>query len=111
MKHEVIVIGSDCLGSGDDKLGRLLMGNFLRILGDRPDLPAYIILWNNGVKTAASGSDTVDFLKRLEERGVEIISCRTCVEYFEMESEIAVGKVEGFIRILDVISNHQVLAV
>ncbi len=111
MKHEVVIVGSDRLGSGDDDLGRLLMGNFFRIMGDREDLPAYIILWNNGVKCAVIDSDTLDFLKNLEDRGVQIISCRTCVEYFELEDKIAVGKVEGFVRILDIISNHTVLTV
>ena len=111
MTSEVILIGSDQLGSGDPKLGKILLGNFLKILCDRDSLPRFIILWNSGVKTATILSDNLDYLMRLQERGVAIISCRTCVEFFEIEGKIAVGEVVGLIRILDILSAHTVLTV
>ena len=111
MVNEVVLIGSDMLGSSDEKLGRLLMSNFLRLLGQRQELPPYVILWNCGVKLAAVNSETVDFLKALQDRGVEIISCRTCVEYFGLEDSIGAGEIDGMVRIQDVITSHQVLTV
>jgi len=109
--NEVILIGSQVLGAPDEKLGHLLLGNFLRLLGEREQLPKYIIFWNSGVKNAAKGSDTLDYLKALEERGVEIICCRTCVEYFSLENDMAAGLIDGMVRILDVLANHSVLTV
>lgn len=108
--NEVVLIGSDKLGEPDQQLGEILLGNFLRILGDREVIPKYIILWNGGVNIAAKG-DTAGFLKKLEERGVKIILCRTCVDYYKIEDEVAVGEIDGMIRILDILSNHQVLTV
>jgi selenium metabolism protein YedF len=111
MDSEVILIGSDMLGSSDEKLGRLLMSNFLRLLGQRQELPHYIILWNCGVKLAVVNSETVEFLKVLQDRGVEIISCRTCLEYFGLEDSVGAGEIDGMVRIQDVLTTHQILTV
>jgi len=111
MLNEVVLIGSDTLGSPDDKLGALLMSNFLRLLGQREQLPSYIILWNSGVKLAANGAETMEFLKVLEGRGVRIISCRTCIEYFGLENSIGAGEMDGMAHIQDVLSEHQVLTI
>jgi hypothetical protein len=109
--NDVILIGSQGMGSPDEKLGSLILGIFLRILGDRKELPKYIILWNGGVKNATRDSDILSCLKTLQDRGVEIISCRTCVEYFELENDIAVGVIDGMARIQDILTSHQVLTV
>ena len=111
MKNEVVLIGSNTMGSPDAKLGQLLLGNFLRILGDREDLPKYIILWNGGVQIAANGSDKLDFLKTLQERGVDIILCKTCVEYFGLENKIGVGEIDGMAHIQEILANHVVLTI
>jgi len=111
MVSEVILIGSDTLGGSDEKLGKLLMSNFLRLLGERPELPRYIILWNCGVKLAAANSETVGFLKALQDRGVQIISCRTCLEYFGLQERVAAGEIDGMVRIQDVLTSHRVLTV
>ena len=109
--NEVILVGSNMIGSPDEKLGMLLLGNFYRILGDKEQLPRYIVLLNGGVKTAAKESDTLEYLKALEERGVQIIICRTCVEYFQLEDDIAVGEIDGMARIIDILSQHSVLTI
>jgi intracellular sulfur oxidation DsrE/DsrF family protein len=99
------------MGSPDEKLGHILLGNFLRILGDREDLPKYIVLWNSGVKNAISNSDILEYLKTLQNRGVEIISCRTCVEYYDLDDDMAAGIVDGMARIVDILATHQVLTI
>jgi len=111
MVNEVVLIGSDMLGSRDEKLGKLLMSSFLRLLGQRDNLPLYIILWNQGVELADKSAETLEFLQALESRGVRIISCRTCVEYFGLQERIGVGEIDGMARIQDVLANHQVLTV
>lgn len=108
---EAILIAGDAMGSPDEKLGQLLMGNFLRILGDREDLPGYIVLMNGGVRLATIDADTLDYLRKLEERGVRIIICRTCVEYYDVGEKLAVGQVDGMAHILDVLSAHQVMTI
>mgnify|MGYP005840542953 FL=1 len=70
-----------------------------------------MILWNAGVKLAAANSAAIDHIKRLVARGVTVICCRTCVEYFGLEEEIAVGEIDGMVRIQEVLLTRQVLTV
>ena len=111
MLNEVVLIGSNTLGSPDDKLGALLMASFLRLLSQKEQLPKFIILWNAGVKLAVNGAETQEFLKTLEDRGARIISCRTCIEYFGLTDSIGAGEIDGMVRIQDILSEHQVLTV
>ena len=111
MQANVILIGSMGLGSGNEELGGLILANFLRLLGERDDLPKYIILWNEGVKIAIKDSIWINHLKKLEERGVEIISCQTCIEYFQLEGLMAVGRIGTMVQIQKILFTNPVLTV
>ena len=88
----VIFILSDTIGSGSDELGRILMRNFLITLKGLPSKPWKIILMNGGVKLSSKGSELVGALKELEQSGVEILSCGTCLDYFHLKEDLEVGK-------------------
>jgi selenium metabolism protein YedF len=92
MPSKVILVQSDVLGRGDDELGMLLMANFLRLLGEGRDKPAALVFWNTGVRLVCEGSWALAHLKKLEEQGVEILACTTCLEYFELTDKLKVGK-------------------
>jgi len=111
MLNEVIVLNSESMGSGDEPLGKLLMGNVLRLLASREDKPKYIILYNAAVKLATIASPVLDYLLALQEHGVMIISCRTCLEYFGIEDKLAVGEIQGMVEILNILSAHNVLTI
>lgn len=111
MRNGVILVGSDLLGAREEKLGRLLLGNFFRLLGGRDSVPECIVLWNDGVKAATRGSETLEHLLRLQERGVRVVLCRTCVDYFGIEEEVAAGEIIGMVQILDILADAQVLTV
>jgi len=89
---KTLIIQGETLGRGDDRLGAGLMANFLRLLGENKEKPAYIILWNSGVRLACQGSPVIDHLSRLEKQGVEVRSCTTCLEYFSLTDKLVVGK-------------------
>lgn len=111
MVNEVVLIGSDTLGSPEEKLGQILMSSFLRLLGQRDEMPKFIVLWNGGVKLAARDTETVEFIEALEDQGVKVILCRTCVEYFGLEEGLGAGEIDGMVRIQEILSNHHVLTV
>ena len=111
MNHDVILIGQAGLGAGDPQLGGLILANFLRLLGEREEKPEYIILWNEGVKIAVEGSSWLDHLKRLQEQGVKIISCRTCIEFLGLEGQIAVGEIGNMAGIQDILFSRRVLTI
>jgi len=98
MPSKTILIQSEVLGRGNDELGMLLMANFLRLLGESQDKPAALIFWNTGVRLVCEGSWALGHLKKLEEQGVEILACTTCLEYFELTDKLKVGKPTSMLK-------------
>ncbi len=92
MSSKVFLIQSEGLGRGEDQLGGLLMANFLRLLGESKEKPGTIVFWNTGVRLVCEGSQVLDHLKRLEEQGVTIFACTTCLEYFDLIDKQKIGK-------------------
>lgn len=96
----VLLIASDTLGRGDDRLGSRLMQSFLHTLGALTSRPETIIFINNGVKLVTHGSLVLEDLRRLEGQGVEILACGTCLAYFQID-KVAVGQVSDMHTIAD----------
>ena len=92
MKSKHILIQSEGLGTGDEQLGKLLIANFLRLLGEKEDKPKAITFWNAGVKLVCEGSQVLEHIKKLENSGVDILACTTCLEYFDLGDKLCVGK-------------------
>ena len=92
MKRKVILIQSEGLGRDDKRLGSLLMASFLRLLGESEDKPVSLVFWNEGVRLLCKESKVMDHLKRLEEQGIEILACTTCLEYFDLTDKLVIGK-------------------
>ena len=92
MASKVFIIKSNVMGSGEDELGGMLMENFLVLLNESSEKPSTMILINSGVRLACGGSDVLIQLKKLEEQGVEILACTTCLKYFDLMDKIQVGK-------------------
>lgn len=96
----VVVLASDQMGSGDPELGRVLMKSFIYALSELEELPAKVLLYNSGVKLAVEGADTLGDLRKLAERGVEILSCGTCLNFFNLTEQLGVGAVTNMYEIV-----------
>ncbi len=92
MPSKTFLVQGEGLGRGDVQLGKLLMSNFLRMLGDSEEKPAKLIFWNAGARLVCEGSAVLEYLKKLEAQGVEVLACTTCLEYFDLIDKIKVGK-------------------
>ena len=92
MASKVFLITSDVMGRGEDELGGLLIASFLRLLGESPEKPATMIFLNSGVRLVCDGSNVLDHVRKLEEQGVEMLVCTTCLEYFDFTDKLRVGK-------------------
>jgi len=92
MRPKVLLVQSQGLGRDDERLGSMLMANFLRLLGESEQKPSSLIFWNTGVRLVCEGSKVLDHLKRLQQQEVEILACTTCLEYFDLTGKLAVGK-------------------
>lgn len=101
----VILIGSDKLGSGDDNLGATLMKSYMYALSESDKLPNDILFINSGVKLVAEGSEVVDSLKKLKERGVNIASCGVCLDFYKLKEKIGVGEITNMYTIIEKMDN------
>jgi len=99
-KKTVVYINSDLLGGGDEALGSFLMKAFLKTLLDLDELPDRLILINSGVRLASEGSQALDTLKTLSDRGTDIVSCGTCLDFYKLRDKMGVGKISNMFDIL-----------
>jgi selenium metabolism protein YedF len=89
----VMMIGSDQLGSGDESLGQLLIAAFLNTLPEAKTRPSKMLFINRGVFLTTDGSRVLATLQKLENEGVEIFSCGTCLNHYQLKEKLKVGKV------------------
>jgi selenium metabolism protein YedF len=109
MSSKKILIQSEVLGRGNDGLGELIMSNFLRLMVESPDKPAALVFWNTGVKLVCEGSWALVHLKKLEEQGVEILACSTCLDYFDLTDKLKVGKTTNMVKSIATLLNDDVV--
>jgi selenium metabolism protein YedF len=97
----VMLIGTDRLGDGPEELGRLLMKNFIITLLDQPQLPDRMLFINTGVLLTAQGSEVIEALEALGNRGVEVLSCGVCLDFFHKKESLAAGGVTNMFTIAE----------
>ncbi|KUO72295.1 MAG: SirA family protein [Clostridia bacterium BRH_c25] len=87
----VIVITSDKLGQGAEELGKVLMKSYTYALAETKPLPKAVVFLNSGVKLTSEGSEVLENIKKLESSGVEIISCGTCLDFYQLKDKLQLG--------------------
>ena len=105
LEDKCIFISSDKIGNGNDELGAVLMKGFIYTLTESKPYPKSILLVNSGVKLSTENYDTVENLKILEEAGVEILSCGTCLDYYGLKESLKLGSVTNMYTIVDIMKN------
>ena len=105
--ERVIVINGDKMGRGDDELGKKLIKNLLAKLIDAEVKPKMLVLYNSAVKLAGRGSEVLESLHSLENLGVEIILCGTCINYYGLADQIEAGRVTNMPEIVKVLTEAQ----
>jgi len=103
----VVVIASDKMGDGDDKLGYQLMNNFIIALKDLDRLPQKIVFYNKGVALATNQSPVIDHLKDLKKMGVELLLCSTCIDHYSLNESIGVGILSNMYVIAEVMTTAE----
>lgn len=96
----LVFIATDVLGQGSDELGRGLMKNFLATLKEMGNDLWRIVLVNNGVKLAITGSPCIDELSALDRTGTGILVCGTCLNHFGILDEKALGETTNMLDIV-----------
>lgn len=96
----IYVISSDSMGRGSDQLGWALLQTFVQTIKDVQPLPSKIVFYNGGVKLVTTESGALDALRQLQARGVEILACGTCLDFFQLKSAIQVGQISNMHEIM-----------
>lgn len=104
VKKHVIAIKSNRMGHGSDELGEILIRAFINTIQEITPLPEYVIFYNSGIEFALKGSPVLESLQELEETGVEIIVCGTCVQHFNQRDNVATGKISNMYEIMEILS-------
>lgn len=99
-KKIMVMVTTDRMGYGDDELGLKLMVSFLTTIKEMgPELWRLVFL-NNGVKLTIEGSEVLPILKELEEGGIHILVCGTCLNHFDLLEKRQVGETTNMLDIV-----------
>jgi len=107
LENKCIFISSDKMGEGNDELGEVLIKGFIYTLTEVKPYPRNIIFVNSGVKLTTINESTIENLRILEEYGVNIISCGTCLDYYNVKDKLQVGSISNMYNIVEVLTNSQ----
>jgi selenium metabolism protein YedF len=97
----VLLITRNGMGEAEPELQQKLIATYLKLLDDNNILPAAICFYTAGVKLAVKGSHVIDYLKSLEAKGVRLILCSTCLNYYNLIDQVQVGIIGGMTDILE----------
>lgn len=113
--QKIFLIKDDKIGEGE--LGGMMMGGFLQAISlqDQAMLPQSIILLNRGVLLGTKNEQiqnevALQSLQKLEEMGVEILFCQTCIDFFGLKEKNVVGKIDNAMHITQLILSNEVVS-
>ena len=99
-RSTVIVFAGDNMGAGDPELGAVLMRACVQTLVQM-EAPGQVLFYNRGVFLTLDDSPVLAELKGLEEMGVELLVCGTCLDFYKVKDRLAAGQVSNMFSILE----------
>ena len=85
------------MGQADPELSRKLLASYLGLL-DLENRPlGTIAFYAEGVHLVCEGSHVLDELSALAARGVDLVACGTCLNFYGLAKSLRVGR-EGTMR-------------
>jgi len=101
MKNTVIIVSNNGMGKADEKLQQTLFAKYIELVQQNGELPAAICFYANGVKLVCEGSPVIEKLQELESKGLRLIVCSTCLNYFDLQDKVQAGIVGGMGDIIE----------
>ncbi len=95
MSNTLVIVRGPGLGEGPDELRTRVFGTWTKVVMENGDLPAALAFYTEGVRLCCEGSPVLEKLKAMDEAGVRLILCRTCLVEFDLEDKVEVGIVGG----------------
>ena len=94
-----IFINKEIIGAGNEELGQSLMKMFIYTISEGEDLPKSILFINGGVKVPSLNEQGIEHLKVLQDKGVELLVCGACLNFYGLEDKLEVGKISNMYEI------------
>jgi selenium metabolism protein YedF len=100
----VYLITQDTMGHGSKELGAVLIKGFFHALVENQPLPRAVMFINGGVHLTGPNSPVLEQLLALTAKGVQILSCGTCLDYYQIKDKLAVGTITNMYTIVEELS-------
>jgi sulfur relay (sulfurtransferase) complex TusBCD TusD component (DsrE family) len=97
----IVVFTRNGMGDGPASLQQILAAKYLSLTLESGNFPAKILFYTDGVKLVCDGSPVLDQLMALENAGVELVICKTCLDTYNLAGNIRAGIVGGMPDILE----------
>lgn len=109
--NSIIVISSNSMGTGSEELSKKLIEGFIYSLTEQEEntLPTEIIFYNKGVFLTAHNEKTIEDLKSLEKKGVNILSCGLCLDFYNLKDTLQVGEITNMYNITTLLLSANVI--
>ena len=105
--NTVVAVDTDSMGRGNDELGAVLIKGFLFAVSRLETLPKTVLFYNGGAKLTTEGSASLEDLRLMEQQGVEILTCGTCLNYYGLTDQLAVGSATDMYTIVERLSRAE----
>jgi hypothetical protein len=92
-----VLITRDGMGQAEPALSRKLVATWFGLLDLENRLPRAICFYADGVKLVCQGSPVLDELQALQEKGVDLIACGTCLNFYGLGRKLQAGR-EGTMK-------------
>ncbi|CAD7286270.1 sulfurtransferase-like selenium metabolism protein YedF [Campylobacter suis] len=107
-RQKVLYLNEDRAGSGE--VGEVLLSKFIAAFMQVQSKPSTILLVNTAVKMTTDRSHpSFRALKELENAGVKILSCGSCLEAYKLVDKLAIGEITNAFEVVDILSKNDVI--
>jgi len=100
-ENTTILVTRNGMGEADPELQTKLISTYFRLLDENDILPAVICFYADGVKLVVQGAPVLEPLKSLEKKGVRLVLCNTCLNFYGLVDQVAVGVIGGMGDIIE----------
>jgi len=87
----LLYLNSNQMGSGDPALGKKLLKIFLEKLAASDVQVDLVGCVNSGIYLTSEGSEVLDSLKKLQQKGARISTCGTCLDHLHLREKLQIG--------------------
>ena len=99
--NTTILIPRKGMGHADPELQTKLIETYFKLIDEADSLPTVVCFYAEGVHLVATGSPVLESLKSLDSKGVRLIICNTCLDYYDLQDRVEVGIIGGMTDIIE----------